>query len=151
MNTDFDNNLGFLLNDAARLVRYRFDARAREMGVTRPQWRLLLILRRCAGQTQAMLAQRLEVERITLTRMIDRMEEAGLIERRADPADRRVWRIYPTEKSAALTDRLAEIGGMTDAELLAILSPQEQGTLRSLLDRIREQLSRRGLEQETAA
>ena len=148
MNSDIGNNLGFLLNDAARAVRYRFDARARAIGITRPQWRVLMMLRRHAGETQSMLAQRLEVEGITLTRMLDRLEAAGLVERRADACDRRVRRIYPTAKSAELTDRLAVIGNRLDAELLALLSPEEQQTLRGLLQRIREQLARRAAEQD---
>ncbi|MBA3896767.1 MAG: MarR family transcriptional regulator, partial [Sphingomonadaceae bacterium] len=86
------SNIGFLLHDVARRYRARFDADARELGVTRQQWRTLLHLSFREGQTQAELADRLEVERITLCRMVDRLSEAGLVERRADPQDRRVWR-----------------------------------------------------------
>src|SRR3546814_15316249 len=84
-----DSNFGFLLNDVARLMRYRFDGKARTLGVTRPQWRFLLLLARNPGESQAMLADLLEVERITLCRMIDRLQEAELLERRPDRSEER--------------------------------------------------------------
>ena len=83
------DSIGFLMADVSRLLRRVFDERARSIGVTRPQWRVLTVLARNEGINQNMLADRLEVEPITLSRMVDRMQDAGLVERRADPGDRR--------------------------------------------------------------
>jgi DNA-binding MarR family transcriptional regulator len=93
------DDIGFLLGDAARLLRRAFDERARTMGVTRPQWRVLALLKRFDGSTQVTIADMLEVEPITLGRMIDRLQDAGLVERRADPKDRRAWRPKAALKS----------------------------------------------------
>ena len=82
------DSIGFLISDVSRLLRRRFDERARLIGVTRPQWRALTALSRQEGMQQGALAELLEVEPITLCRMVDRLEEAGLVERRRDPADR---------------------------------------------------------------
>lgn len=141
---DARNSIGFLLNDVSRQLRYRFDARARDIGVTRPQWRALLCLARIEGPTQSELADLLEVERITLCRMIDRLAEAGLVERRADPLDRRVWRLHLTEAAHGVVERLAQIGAELEAELLSLIGPVEQTMLCETLTRMREGLSRRG-------
>ena len=93
------DTLGFLIADVSRLIRRRFDERARLIGATRAQWRTLVVLSRHEGINQGGLAELLEVEPITLCRMIDRLEEAGLVERRRDPGDRRAWRIYLTDKA----------------------------------------------------
>lgn len=117
--------LGFVISDVSRLMRRRFDERARLIGVTRTQWRTLTTLARHEGLNQGSLADLLEVEPITLCRMIDRLEEAGLVERRRDPADRRAWLIYLTAKAGpiitqlrALADSMTEraLDGVTDAE-----------------------------------
>ena len=82
------------LAESSRLVRRAFDARARAIGVTRPQWQVLSALRRHPGVNQGALADLLDVEPITVCRMVDRLQEAGLVERRPDPADRRSWRLH---------------------------------------------------------
>lgn len=99
-------HLGFLLADNSRLARWSFDQQVRLAGVTGPQARLLLNLDRTPGENQGFYAERLEVEPITLCRMVDRLEDAGMIERRRDPADRRAWRLYLTEKSNRLVAML---------------------------------------------
>lgn len=101
-----DNDLIVQLMDAARLVRTLADRKAREHGMTRAQWMILFRLRRLPGATQRELAELLEVEPITVGRLVDRLEARGLVERRADPADRRVWRLHLT---AAADPVLAEI------------------------------------------
>ncbi len=105
------DSLGFLISDVSRLMRRRFDERARLIGVTRAQWRTLTMLSRHEGINQGGLADLLEVEPITLCRMIDRLEEAGLVERRRDPADRRAWLIFLTPKAHPL---LAQLRGLAD-------------------------------------
>ena len=118
------DSLGFLVNDVSRLMRKRFDERARLIGVTRAQWRTLFVVSRNEGANQGVLADILEVEPITLCRMIDRLEESDLLERRRDPSDRRAWQIFITEKARPLIDQLLVIGedmvehaldGMSDA------------------------------------
>ena len=97
-----NENLAAVLSDVSRLMRREFDARARDIGVTRPQWQVLTVLRRNEGVNQGGLADLLEVEPITVCRMVDRLQEADLVERRADPADRRSWRLFLTSKAQAL-------------------------------------------------
>lgn len=137
-----DHSLGFMLNDVARLMRYKFDARARAIGATRPQWRLLMALSRAPGATQAALADIMDVERITLCRMVDRLEEAGLVERRSDPSDRRVWRIFVTEKGEETRGRLLDIGQELLLETREVLNPGEEEHLIEMLSRIRDSLTR---------
>ena len=103
------DSVGFLISDVARHIRRRFDERARVIGVTRPQWRTLTMLSRHEGINQGGLAELLEVEPITLCRMVDRLEEAGHVERRRDPHDRRAWRIYLTATARPLIEQLRGI------------------------------------------
>lgn len=100
------DSLGFLISDVSRLLRRRFDERARQLGTTRAQWRTLLTLSRNEGLNQGALADLLEVEPITLCRMIDRLEEAGMVERRRDPGDRRAWLLFLTERSKPVLEEL---------------------------------------------
>ncbi|RYI99271.1 MAG: MarR family transcriptional regulator [Acetobacteraceae bacterium] len=95
-----------LLTDVARLVRTLADRRARAHGMTRAQWMILAKLRRHDGLTQRELAELLEVEPITVGRLVDRLAARGLVERRADPADRRCWRLHLQPEAAPV---LAEI------------------------------------------
>ena len=113
------DTLGFLISDVSRLMRRRFDERARQIGVTRAQWRTLTMLSRHEGINQGGLADLLEVEPVTLCRMIDRLEEAGLVERRRDPADRRAWLIFLTAKAHPL---LTQLRGLADGMIENALS-----------------------------
>ncbi|MDE8346335.1 MAG: MarR family transcriptional regulator [Acidocella sp.] len=106
MRQDFEYDLFFLLHDVARLARVEADRRARLQGMTRAQWALLLRLERHPGLSQKEAADLLEVEPISLGRLVDRMEAAGLVERRADGDDRRIWRLH---LRPAATAQLAEI------------------------------------------
>lgn len=135
---DTQVSVGFLLHDLARRFRYRFDERAKDLGVTRTQWRTLLQLGRREGLTQSELADLLEVERITLCRMIDRLTEAGLVERRADPQDRRVWRLHLLPRAHAIVSQLTGIGADLEEEALSALEPGERIMLRETLTRLRQ-------------
>src|SRR5687768_18466184 len=86
---DLDRDLGFLLHDVARLMRKRFEQNARDLGLTRAQGQVLVLLADNEGIHQGVLAEKLDVEPITLTRILDRLEEAGLIERLLYRQDRR--------------------------------------------------------------
>ncbi len=135
--------LGFLLADVSRLLRRAFDERARTIGVTRPQWRVLTTLTRHEGAHQGTLADLLEVEPITLCRMVDRLADAGLVERRADPADRRAWRIFLTDKAKPLLDDLKDMADDMFLNALSGLGDDEQDHLNTMLEVIRGNLSRR--------
>jgi MarR family transcriptional regulator for hemolysin len=91
--------LGFALNDVARLLRTYSDQRARELGTTRAQWAVLSRLQRCEGVNQSELAEALDLAPITLGRLVDKLTSAGLVERRNDATDRRAHRLYLTEKA----------------------------------------------------
>jgi MarR family transcriptional regulator for hemolysin len=101
----------------ARLIRTEVDRRARIHGMTRAQWGILIRLEKQPGLLQKELAECLEVEPITVARLIDRLESRGMVERRPDPADRRCWRLHLTDAARPL---LGEIGLQLDdvAQLL---------------------------------
>jgi MarR family transcriptional regulator, transcriptional regulator for hemolysin len=100
---DFERDLLFLLNDVARLLRVDADKRARAHGMTRAQWGILIWLERQPGITQKELAELLEVEPITVARLIDRLEARGMVERRPDPRDRRIWRLHLSQPAFSVT------------------------------------------------
>lgn len=138
-----DETIGTLLAQVSRLLRRSFDERARGIGVTRPQWQVLGLLRIHAGSNQGALAEILEVEPITLGRMVDRLQEAGLVERRADPADRRAWRIFLTAKGEELIERLVPWARETLDHALDGLDEAEKEQLAAVLNRMRANLSRK--------
>ncbi len=134
------DNIGYLLSDRARLLRRAFDARVRELGLTGPQARLLLSLLRTEGENQGFYADRLDVEPITLCRMVDRMEEAGFVERRRDPADRRAWLIHATPHTHDISERLLRcVDGLVD-EMLAGIAPAERDRFAGILTTIGDNL-----------
>ena len=117
-----ENTLGFLLHDVARLLRTRFEQNGRGLGLTRSQWQLMAHLARNQGIQQGALAELLEVEAITLTRIVDRLEASGLVERRAHHRDRRVRQLYLTPKAEPLLDDMKRIGALTRDEALQGIS-----------------------------
>lgn len=114
-------DLLFLLHDVARLLRGEADRRARAYGMTRAQWVILFWLQRQPGLSQKELAELLEVEPITVARLIDRLEARGMVERRADAKDRRIWRLHLLPPSAPMLARLeterADMHGMATANV----------------------------------
>lgn len=132
--------LGFLVTDVARIMRREFDCRARRIGVTRSQWRTLVIVSRNEGCNQGMLADRMEVEPISVARMIDRLEEAGLLERRRDPSDRRAWRIYLTPAAQPLLEQLRKIGEELHEDAMHGLTGTQRTDLEAMIARIRDNL-----------
>ena len=97
-----------LLHEVAHLMRTQFDQRARARGMTRAQWVILKRLERTPGLSQSELASLLEVEPITVGRLIERLEGRGLVERRDDPKDRRIHRLHLTPKSKPILREIAE-------------------------------------------
>ena len=130
------SDLGYRMADNSRLLRRLFDDRVRSLGLTAVQARLLLSLDRHPDCNQAFYAERLEVEPITLTRIVDRMEAAGWVERRADPADRRARILHLTDKARDTAARVDAIVRRLVDDMLLGLSAREQIQLGELLDRI---------------
>lgn len=140
---DPERSFGFLLHDIARLMRKRFDQRARSLNLSRAQWQLLVHLSRHEGINQSGLAEILEIENITLGRLVDRMEEAGWVERRLDPSDRRARLLYTTEKVAPVMERMRQLAEATRNEALAGLAPAQRDALIDTLIQVRGNLSER--------
>lgn len=138
-----EDNIGTMIAQVARLMRRNFDERARSIGVTRPQWQVLSLLSRHEGINQGGLAEMLEVEPITLGRMIDRLQEAAMVERRADPADRRAWRLFLTPKGNGLIDQMKPLAVETFETALDGVDPAQRDQLMTVLDRMRGNLSRK--------
>jgi MarR family transcriptional regulator, transcriptional regulator for hemolysin len=127
--------LGFVLNDVARLMRKRFEQRARAaaLGLTRAQAAVLAYLARQEGINQAALAQLLELEPITLARLLDRLQAAALIERRPDPKDRRAHLLYLTAAAYPLLDRIFALAAEVREDALAGVAEPDRGRLLDLL------------------
>lgn len=140
-----DENIAALMADASRLMRRSFDARARTIGVTRPQWQVLSVLRRHEGINQGGLAEILEVEPITVCRMVDRLQDADLVERRPDPADRRSWRLFLSAKAHDLLQTLRPLADEMIEQALDGVGEADRQVLRAALDRIRQNLTQRPL------
>ena len=121
--------LGFLLHDVARLLRKRFEQRARGLGLTRAQWQVLLYLATQEGIHQGGLADLLDMEPITLVRILDKLEVRGLIERRRHATDRRIWLLYLREAAHPLLKTLRSVGDATRTEALSDLSADAQKQL----------------------
>lgn len=115
---EFQRDLLFLLHDVARLLRVDADKRARQHGMTRAQWGILIWLKRQPGISQKELAEFLEVEPITVARLIDRLEARGMVERRPDPRDRRIWRLHLLPPAWAMLDEIDDMR----AELTRVLT-----------------------------
>ena len=130
-------------SDVMRLMRRAFDTRARKIGVTRAQWQVMIAIRRNPGINQGGLAELMDVEPITVGRMIDRLQDGGIVERRPDPADRRAWRLHLTEKADSLVDQLRPLADDLFEEAFDGLSGVERAQLFALLDRVRTNLATR--------
>ncbi len=124
-----DKTFGFLLHDVARLLRRRFEEKARELKLTRSQWQVLTQLTRNEGIHQGALADLLEIKAITLVRLLDRMEKAGLVQRRSDPTDRRVRKLYLTAKAHPLLAEMKLMGTAAREEALKGISKSDRDTM----------------------
>ena len=102
--------IAFQLMDVARMLRTYADQRARQLGISRAQWTVLMRIDRTEGLKQSELADILDMQPISLTRLLDRLAENGLIERRSDPNDRRANRLYLKPAARPMLEQLAAIG-----------------------------------------
>ncbi len=132
----------FSINDVARLLRTCADHKAGQFGMSRAQWAVLARLERAEGLKQSELADMLDIQPITLTRLVDRLCDNGLIERRADPGDRRAKRLFLTPAAKPLMDRLHALGEELMSEILQGLEPAEIALINAKLALIKDNLRR---------
>lgn len=137
-----NREFGFILNDVARLLRTYADYKAAQFGITRAQWAVLVRLERSEGLNQTELADMLDLQPITLTRLLDKLSDSGLIERRPDPGDRRAKRLFLTPAARPLLKRLAELGEETMTSTLAGLEREGIEQMVSQLALVKENLRR---------
>jgi MarR family transcriptional regulator for hemolysin len=107
MTDSLDRDPVVLINDVARIMRTNFDQRARARGMTRAQWLILARVGRRPGVSQSELAAICEVEPITVARLVDRLEKRGLLERRPDPNDRRIWRLHNLPSAQPILEEIS--------------------------------------------
>jgi len=131
-----------MLNDVARLLRTYADYKASQFGMTRAQWAVLVRVDRSEGLNQSELAEVLDLQPITLTRLLDKLCDSGLIERRPDPADRRAKRLFLTPAARPLLERLSILGEETVAGALAGVEAESVAQMISELSLVRENLRR---------
>ena len=135
-----NRNLGLLMYDVARLMRANFHRRVQPLGFTQAQWRTLFHLARNEGVNQGALAEILEIQPITLARLIDRLEAAGWAERRPDPADRRAFQLFVTAKAQPLLEQIRELAAETREEAMQGLGQTEREHLLDLLSALKDNL-----------
>jgi DNA-binding MarR family transcriptional regulator len=146
-NKDTASTLGLLVSDLARLLRRSMDRRLQSLGLTQAQWRAIARLSRGEGMTQTALAESLEIQPITVTRLIDRMERAGWVERRMHPLDRRAVQLYLAPRSQPI---LAQMHARAAETLDEATRGIGTGAQKQLLDTL-EQIKHNLVAAETAA
>lgn len=136
-----DRDLLIVLHDVARLMRTRFDQWARAYGMTRAQGLILARLARQPGLSQNEMAALCEVEPITVGRLVDRLEARGLLERRADPGDRRIRRLHLLPPSQPVLAAIQDYKGVLQRELTGELDPQAIETVLDVLTHMKQKLT----------
>lgn len=132
--------MGFLISDIAKLLRRNFNRRTRGLGLSQAQWQTIAHLSRQEGINQATLADRLDIQPITLARLLDRLEEMELVRREADPNDRRAFRLFLTKKAQPLIDRMMEFGTQLSDDALAPLTDEHREKMLSALELVKQHL-----------
>ena len=133
--------LPFEIAETAHALRRAFDRRAATLGATRAQWKVLFRLTREPGLRQVELAEMLDIEPITLCRIVDRLEDAGWVERQRDPADRRAWRLFVTDKAKPLVAKLKGVAAEMMAQAFAGIPEAELEGVRDTLTKIRANIA----------
>jgi DNA-binding MarR family transcriptional regulator len=139
---DLSRNFGFILNDVARLLRTAFDRRVKSLGLTRSQWWVLNHLFRNDGATQSELADILEIEKATLGRLLDRLEQKGWIQRQADAGDRRAKRVFLTDEVEPALKAMRAAAAELRRDALVGLSAEDQTLFVDALLAVKANLSR---------
>ena len=132
--------LGFLLHDVARLLRKRFEQNARGSGLTRSQWQVLAYLAQNEGINQSGLADLLEIEPITLGRIVDKLQTQALIARHPHPSDRRVWLLHLTPAARSKLTQVRRLGDVTRGEALTGVSETDTERLLKTLQALKTNL-----------
>lgn len=145
-----EKHLAFLINDVARLLRRAFDQRAQSCGLTRAQWQVISFLFHNEGSNQAAVAEALDVEPITLSRHIDRLEALGYVSRSPDPSDRRARLLRLTDSVKPLLDQMKEIGTEVLTASLTGVDEAETERLIAALTQMRANMAGRGIENSFA-
>lgn len=138
---DPKRSYGFVLQDVARLMRRNFNRKGQEMGLTQAQWQALANISCREGLSQSALAEIMEAQPITVARLIDRMEEAGWVERRPDPNDRRAVCLFLAPKAQPILDNMWAMAAELRASATQGISDEEREIFLSVLLRIRTNLS----------
>lgn len=138
---EVDSTLGFLLHDVARLLKKRFEQNSRGSGLTRSQWQVLTYLAQNEGINQAGLAELIEIEPITLGRIIDKLEILRLIKRNPHPTDRRRWLLHLQPAARSRLRQAGEYGDVTRREALAGVSEDDRQHLLRTLEMLKENLT----------
>ena len=145
----------FTIMDVARLLKTYADQRARQFGISRAQWAVLIRIDRNEGLKQSELADMLDLQPITLTRLLDRLADNELIERRADPNDRRANRLYLKPAAKPLLERLSDLGAdMMETVLDGLSQSAIERTLKELglvKDNLRSAIARNANHPQAAA
>jgi len=147
---DWELQLGFLIHDTSRLRRSAFDRYLRPLNITRSQWWVLAHLSRGDGLTQSDLADQLDLGRVAIGGLIDRLEKNGLVRRVPDPSDRRVNRIYLDERSKPLLSRMRHANHSFNTKILDGLTDEQLATTAESLEVMKRTLLRY-LESSSAA
>ena len=143
-----NREFAFIINDVARMLRTYADYKGAQFGVTRAQWAVLARLDRFEGLKQSELAEMLDLQPITLTRLLDRLCENGLIERRADPNDRRAKRLFLTPAARPMLEQLGALAEETLGTALAGVSRESVEQIVAQLAVVKENL-RQAIQQRT--
>jgi MarR family transcriptional regulator for hemolysin len=133
-------NLGFLLKEVSRRYVSRFEEHARAISLNLPQCKVLVRLDKNEGVSQARLAELVEVDAMTMVRILDRMEADGLLERRPDPADRRARCLFLTAKAKPLLDEVWRLSEVTRAEVFDGIGKQQRAEFMEALERMHDNL-----------
>jgi MarR family transcriptional regulator, transcriptional regulator for hemolysin len=146
--------IAFTIKDVARMLGTYADQQGRVLGISRAQWTVLVRLERTEGLKQSELAEILDLQPISLTRLLDRLDENGLIERRADPNDRRVNRLYLKPAARPLLKQLATLGETLMGTVLEGIEPESMERmlrdLRLVKDNLRAAIQRNATQQQAA-
>lgn len=134
------NSIGFLLQDVARILRRNFNRNIHDLELTQAQWQVLVYVFHHPGIRQAQLAEMLEMQPISIARLIDRMEGSGWVRRTPDPADRRAVNLYLEDKAEPILKTLRTRGAATLKHAFQGISEEDQAIVLNILQRMRGNL-----------
>lgn len=139
MPKDLNSNLrfGYLIHDVSRLRRIVVDRALKPLGITRSQWWVLAFLSRRDGMTQTALAADLDLTKVAIGGLIDRMESAGFVERRADMADARARRVFLTRAGIKLVASIRESVDRVETEIMAGIAEEELAQASAILRKMK--------------